>query len=79
MELNKNTENLSETRLLKLTEILKLIPVSASTWKKGVREGTLPQPMRIADSVNLWRAKDINDFIEHGSQVVAQPTAQEDL
>ena len=36
-----------QDRLLKLSEVLKLVPVSKSTWWEGVRTGRFPQPVKL--------------------------------
>lgn len=38
--------------------ITALIPVSASTWWNGVRDGRHPQPVKLGGST-LWRVEDI--------------------
>jgi len=40
------------------------IPVSKTTWWKGVREGRYPQPIRtLGARITVWRAQDIEAFI----------------
>jgi len=42
-----------------------LIPVSESSWWKGVRAGRYPQPVRgLGKRLTVWRARDILEFIE---------------
>ncbi|WIG98423.1 AlpA family phage regulatory protein [Myxococcus sp. SDU36] len=45
--------------LLRLPAILKLIPVSRSTWWAGVRSGRFPQPVKLGPRITAWRAGDI--------------------
>lgn len=59
-------------KLLRLKQIIGthespgLVPVSASTWWKGVREGRFPQPVKLSKRVTCWRASDIRDLVEGG-------------
>lgn len=55
---------LPETGFLRLPEVLKLYPVSRSTWWAGVRAGRYPQPVKIGERCTAWRAEDIRDLIE---------------
>ncbi|WP_225413890.1 helix-turn-helix transcriptional regulator [Stigmatella hybrida] len=49
--------------LLRLPAILKLIPVSRSTWWAGVRSGRFPQPIKLGPRITAWRAEDIATLI----------------
>jgi prophage regulatory protein len=51
-----------ENRLLKINDALKIIPMAKSTFWKLVREGTLPQPVKIGAST-FWRLSDLQTFI----------------
>lgn len=59
-----------EDRLLKIDDCLKIIPIAKSTWWQGVKEGKLPQPMKIGSST-FWRHSDLMKFIA-GSATAAQ-------
>ena len=41
-----------------------LIPVSKSTWWKGVRDGRFPKPIKLGDRVTAWKASDIQRLID---------------
>jgi len=43
-----------------------LIPVSKSTWWKGVKDGRFPKPIIISLRITVWRVEDIRRFIESG-------------
>jgi len=51
-------------RLLRLPDVLHLVPVSRSAWWKGVKEGKFPQPIKLAERTTCWRYIDIVDFIK---------------
>ncbi len=44
------------------------IPVSKSTWWKGVAEGRYPQPVKLGPRITAWRVEDIHTLITEGPQ-----------
>lgn len=62
---------LPETGFLRLPEVLKLYPVSRSTWWAGVRAGRYPQPVKIGERCTAWRAEDIRALIESAASAKA--------
>ena len=50
--------------LLKLNQVLQLVPVSRSTWLRGIEHGIYPKPVKISSHLNAWRAQDINQFLQ---------------
>ncbi|MEQ1789553.1 MAG: AlpA family phage regulatory protein [Rickettsiales bacterium] len=52
-----------QTGFLRLPEILKLIPVSKSTWWAGVKSGRFPQSIKLGERITAWRAQDIHTLI----------------
>ena len=46
-------------RLLRLKDVLKMIPVSKSTWWTGCASGRFPQPLHFGARVTCWRESDI--------------------
>ncbi len=50
--------------LLRVKQVLRLVPVSRSSWWKGVREGRYPKPVKLSERVTCWRASDIRKLIE---------------
>jgi prophage regulatory protein len=49
---------------LRIKDILKIIPVCASTWWIGVRKGIYPKPIKLGVRITVWRKQDIYDYIE---------------
>lgn len=48
------------TRVLRLRQVLQLIPVSKSTWYKGVNAGRFPKPVRaLGTTMAFYDAEDI--------------------
>lgn len=51
-------------RLLRLREVLNRVPISRSSWWEGCRTGRFPQPIKIGPRTTVWRAEDIDAFID---------------
>lgn len=49
----------STGRLIKLPEVLRIIPVSRSTWYDGVKSGMYPKAARISTRGVAWYESDI--------------------
>lgn len=50
--------------LLRLPQVLSLIPVSRSEWWAGVAEGRYPRSIKLSPRVTVWRASEIYAYIE---------------
>lgn len=56
-----------ENGLLRLDQIIgnpqrcipAILPVSRSTWYRGVRAGLYPQPIKLSERTVAWKASDI--------------------
>ncbi len=53
--------------LLRLRQVLNLVPVAASTWWAGVRTGKFPKPVKLGPRTTCWKARDILDMIERAA------------
>ncbi|MDZ7832983.1 MAG: AlpA family phage regulatory protein [Desulfobacterales bacterium] len=62
-------------RLLRGKEVLAIIPISRSSWYKGVKEGRYPQPIKLGPRTTCWRESDINKLIENGTERLKWPEA----
>ncbi|MEA9657997.1 helix-turn-helix transcriptional regulator [Xanthomonas campestris] len=67
-----STATLPDTGFLRLPEVLRLYPVSRSTWWAGVRAGRYPQPVKLGLRATAWRVEDIRDMILAASQAAGQ-------
>jgi predicted DNA-binding transcriptional regulator AlpA len=62
---------LPETGFLRLRQIIgnrktntpPIVPVSASTWWLGVKQGRFPRPVKLSNRVTVWRIEDIRALI----------------
>ena len=54
---------LPETGFVRLPEVLKVFPVSKSTWWAGVKDGRYPKPVKLGPKMTAWRVEDIKELI----------------
>ena len=54
---------LPETGFVRLPQVLKVFPVSKSTWWAGVKSGKYPQPVKLGLKMTAWRVEDIRALI----------------
>ena len=66
---------LPATGFLRLPEVLRFYPVSASTWWAGIRKCKFPAPVRIGERAVAWRAEDIRDLIQRAPVASAKAAA----
>ena len=57
-------QNISSNALLRLPQVLALIPVSRSAWWAGCKSGRYPKPVKLGPRTAAWRAEDIAGLIE---------------
>jgi predicted DNA-binding transcriptional regulator AlpA len=48
---------------VRLSTILKLYPVSASTWWAGVKDGRFPAGFKLSERITVWRVEDIRALL----------------
>ena len=61
---------LPRTGLVRLKQIIGPngpIPLSASTWWEGVKNGRFPKPVKLGPRTTAWRVEDIRRLIEEGA------------
>jgi prophage regulatory protein len=58
---------LPETGFVRLPEVLRVFPVSKSTWWAGVKEERFPQPVKLGPKITAWRVEDIRALIATAS------------
>lgn len=57
-------QELPQTGLLRVKQVLRFVPVSRSNWWAGVKEGKYPQPVKLSERVTCWRAADIRALVD---------------
>lgn len=55
-------------RLLRLPQVLSLIPISKSTWWSGVKSGRFPASVKLSERTTCWIEQDIFDLIDRLQQ-----------
>lgn len=53
-----------QTGFLRLPQVLSVIPVSRSTWWRGVKSGDYPQSVKLGPNTTVWKAEDIRALID---------------
>lgn len=53
-------------RLIRLKELLRIVPVSKTAWYDGVKTGRYPQPVCLGPRTVAWRLSEIEALIESG-------------
>ena len=59
---------LPETGFVRLSTILKIIPVGRTTWWAGVKSGRFPKPVKLGTRITAWRVEDIRALIEQSGK-----------
>lgn len=55
--------NISDIGFMRLPEVLKVYPVSKSTWWAGVKNGRFPKSIKLSTKITAWRVEDIRALI----------------
>lgn len=63
-------QNTPNNALLRLPQVLALIPVSRSAWWVGCKSGRYPKPVKLGPRTTAWRASDIAVLLE---KLTAEP------
>ena len=45
-----------------------IIPVSRSSWYKGIAEGRYPKPVKLGERMSAWRVEDIRRLVDELNQ-----------
>lgn len=54
---------LPEAGFVRLAQILKVLPVSKSTWWSGCKTGRYPAPIKLRQRITVWKVEDIRALI----------------
>lgn len=61
--MNEQSYILPETGFVRLRDVLKIFPVSKSTWWAGVKNSRFPKPVKLSDNITAWRVEDIRALL----------------
>ena len=53
----------SELQFYRVNELTKILSVSRASIYNWLNKGTFPKPIKISDSVTVWRASDIQKWV----------------
>lgn len=59
----------SADTLLRLPEVLAIIPVSRATWYEGIKTGRFPAQVKIGPRIAAWRRSDIDRLVASFNEV----------
>ena len=68
------TKTYPEIGFLRLRDVIggkdnpSIIPVSRSSWYKGIAEGRYPKPVKLGERMSAWRVEDIRKLVEELGQ-----------
>ena len=57
------TERHCREKLLRIKQILEILPISRSSWWHGVKTGRYPQPIKLGPRTTCWRESEIQKII----------------
>lgn len=58
------SNDLPSGQYVRLNQILRMIPVSKSTWYRGIKSGIYPKPVRISTRASAWKMEEIIRCLE---------------
>lgn len=56
-------QNIRDSALLRLPQVLELIPISRSAWFAGCKSGRYPKPIKLGSRTSVWKSSDIQDLL----------------
>ena len=65
-----NHSLLNEASFLRISQILKIIPVGKTTWWNGVKSGRFPKPVKLGGRITAWKVEDIKGLINSFNNAV---------
>lgn len=73
-------DDLPDSAFVRLHQLLaaSIIPFSAATAWRRVREGTFPQPVRISPQVTAWRVSQIRQWLQCPDGFIAATDEHQD-
>ena len=65
--MSANDQLLPEVGFVRLSQVLRVYPVSRSTWWAGVKTGRFPSAVKIGPRTTAWRVDDIRALLNQQS------------
>ena len=60
---NSHAPALPETGFLRLSDVLRIVPVCRTAWYNGVKSGLFPQPVALGKRARGYRVEDVRALI----------------
>ena len=57
-------QDINDNVLLRLPQVLTIIPISKSAWWQGCKDGRFPKPVKLGPRTSAWRSSDIAALVE---------------
>ena len=57
-----------QTGFVRLSQVLEVIPLSKTSWWRGVKSGRFPKPVKLSERCTAWKAEDIRALIAEISE-----------
>lgn len=57
---------MNDLKLIRLKQVLELLPISKSTWWDGIKKGIYPKPIKIGARISCWRLGEVIDIARNG-------------
>ncbi len=61
----KSPKELQDISLLRLPQVLNLLPVGRSSFWKGIKEGRYPKGIKLGPRTTVWRYEDISTLLKN--------------
>lgn len=62
--------DLNPNGFLRLKDVLRLFPVSKSTWWLGIQQGRYPKPVKLSTRITAWHVSDIQNLLEKSARQI---------
>lgn len=60
---NQNRNLVGQESLMRLPDVLELIPVSRSSWYAGIKSGKYPKSVKLGVRMTAWKRSEIDTLI----------------
>lgn len=57
------TSDIPVNGFMRLSAILRIIPIGKSTWWAGVKSGRFPRPVKLGPRTTAWRCEDVRELV----------------
>mgnify|MGYP001335290225 CR=1 FL=1 len=57
-------ENKANEKLIRIKEVLQILPIGRSSFLAGVKQGVYPQPVKLGPSMTCWKYSEILELVD---------------